>query len=152
MQNALVEYIGVYSDTNKGIHVNELNCPKHAVHVLKEQKKIFLNKKNRFVSTVCTVVKIGQTQTQIDTNTSKNIAIQCDLLFNKLIGKNQKKEVLTDNIGLISKFYNGLHNEGQFMDFINLAKGSSRWKDQVAQHGLDRSIAYGKIICLYNNL
>ena len=53
----------------------------------------------------------------------KNIAIQCDLLFNKVIGKNQKKEVLTDNIGLISKFYNGLHNEGQFTDFINLAKG-----------------------------
>ena len=33
--------------TNKGIHVNELNCPKHAVHVPKEQKKIFLNKKNQ---------------------------------------------------------------------------------------------------------
>ena len=66
----------------------------------------------------------------MDKHKCKSISILQEILlfnvtcfFNKLIGKNQKKEVLTDNIGLISKFYNGLHNEGQFTDFINLAKG-----------------------------
>ena len=81
-----------------------------------------------------------------------NIPIQCDLLFNKLIGKNQKKEVLTDNIGLISKFYNGLHNEKQFMDFINLAKGLLDGKIKWHNMAWTGALHMGRFICLYNNL
>ena len=60
---------------------------------------------------------------QIGTNSAKSIAIQCELIFTKIRGKSQKKAFHFDHIGLISKLYNGLHNQEQLTDFINLAQG-----------------------------
>ena len=83
-------------------------------------KECLLTKKHKHYAQFS---KLDKPNRKIGTNSARSIAIQCELIFTNVRGKGLKKAFHVDHIGLISKLYNGLHNQGQLTDFLNLAQG-----------------------------
>ena len=87
---------------------------------------------SRKTQTVCTQLKVGQTQT--DTKTFHDIATQSGSIPTNKKFKIHKKFNEIEQKGLISDFYNASDNQGQLTDFVSLATGLLQCTD-VAKYG-----------------
>ena len=114
---------------NKCTQVNAFHSQYSTEQLQHVQKVTFVSRKTQ---TVCTQLKVGQTQT--DTKTFHNIATQSGSIPTNKKFKIHKKFSEVDQNGLISKFYNALDNQGQLTDFVSLATGLLQCTD-VAKYG-----------------